>query len=621
MPDLFTHSLIHIPLPIKFMVEPYFIKCRFRYPQFRYFRKTFYPNVTSLNKIPYQLLLLPALCLLLSFCTGRKTKSLSVETIHLYKTQLDSLRRSIDTLQADNEQDQARFYADYLKAIKIIDLLPDSSELKVNALRSLLFPLYIHGAHQETVRQSEKIIEILNSGKKEFSHFPVGGVYYRMANAHAIMGNIDSTTSIYRRLIFRGKDDHDELHKASMLNNAGMIWKDFGEADSAMAYYRSAADLVKEYPDSARFVLFEGSIHDNIATIYEDRGEFDKSIPIYEKNILRYENTDDLFRWINAGISLMNAELEMRNYPRVKILFEQLSPIMDTLTYPYHHTNDLYMFKVCSRYFREKRDFKRAYTYYVKATRLSDSVKQKINITEDQTAKQLARLRDKQFEHQLQDEMLEREIQEKRARMRLWIVILISFGGVIVFTILYFYYKQRLRLQTEKSKRHNTNRLLAEEKIKIHKQEKRFVDLELEYKKKDLADMAISLSQKQEWARELNQHIQNIESSKGNKRSREFKKLKDNVRNQIYVNKQADLILQNMDELSAKYYEKLRVKFPSLTKTEIKLCSFIRLKLTISQIAHLQHIDSSSVVVGRYRLKKKLGLDTGQNLDEFLQSF
>ncbi len=59
----------------------------------------------------------------------------------------------------------------------------------------------------------------------------------------------------------------------------------------------------------------------------------------------------------------------------------------------------------------------------------------------------------------------------------------------------------------------------SEEKLITREQEKRLVELELENKKKDLADIAISLSQKQEWARELNQHLQIIESSKGSQRN------------------------------------------------------------------------------------------------------
>jgi len=574
--------------------------------------------VTVLKKIPYLLPLLLALSLLLSFCTNRNTKSPSAETIHLYKTQLDSLIHDINKLQAGNEQDQELFFADYHEAIQIIDLLPDTSELKLNALKDLLFPLYVFGANQETVRQSKKIIEIFNSGKKEFSHFPMREVYYRLAKAYFILGNIDSTILNYGRVISRKQD---KLHKASMLNNFGMIWLEIGEPDSAMVYYRSAFDIVKEFPDSARIAKFEGSILDNIAAIYEERGEFDKTIPIYEKNILRYENTDDYFRWINAGISLMNAQLEMRNYPRAKILYEQLSPIMDTLTYPRYQTNQLYMYNVCSRYFSEIGDFRNAHVYHVKTAQLTDSVALKDNVKRDRTSKQLALLKNKEFEQQLQIEKSEHEKDKQKARLRLWIIILIAFVATLTLTILYYYYKQRLRLQAEKSISHHNKRLLAEEKLKTQKQEKRLVDIELEYKKKDLADMALSLSQKRLQSEELYAKLIKVENSKGKQRQKEFQSLKEDLQNHQYVDKELEQLQQNIDTLNRAFYDKLQARFPELSKTEVNLCSFIKLNLSTSQIAQLQHITPKSVNMSRYRLKKKLGLDNGQTLDEFLQSF
>ncbi len=577
--------------------------------------------MTLLVNKPYQLLLLLALSLLLSFCTGSRTKAPDAKTIHLYKNQLDSLSRSISGLEEYKDEDQARFYKEYLMAIQIIDLLPDSSELKLSALNNLLFPLYMYGAHQETIKQSEKIIEILNSGKKEFSHIPVWKVYFRLAIANFEIGNIDLATSIYRKIVFFELDDRDILQKASLLNNVGMRWKDFGEADSAMVYYQYAFEIVKEYPDSVEFVLFEGSILDNMATIFEDRGEFDKSIPIYEKNILRFENSGDLFRWVNARISLMNAELEMRNYSRVKILFDQLSPIMDTLRYPDHHTNNLYMIKVASRYYSETGDFRKAYACYSKESQFSDSIKQNTSFREGKTAKQLDWLQDKYFEQQLQAESFEREKEEQRSRSRLWIIILIAFGAIITPTLLYFFYKQRIRLHEEKVKSHHNNRLLAEEKLKTRNQEKQLLDLQLEHKKKDLVDMAVSISQKQAWATKLAQKVKLIESSKGHMRSREFKKLKIEILNQVYIDQELSLLNQNIDKLNKEFYDKLTSRFPDLSKTNIKLCSYFKLKLTNQQVARLQNIAPSSVKVSRYRLKKKLGLEPDQNLDAFLQSF
>jgi len=90
--------------------------------------KIIIPFVTLYNKIPYQIILLVTISFSISFCTYQGKKTISEDTIHLYKTQLDSLIQNINKLQADNEPDQELFFADYLEAIQIIDLLPDSTD-------------------------------------------------------------------------------------------------------------------------------------------------------------------------------------------------------------------------------------------------------------------------------------------------------------------------------------------------------------------------------------------------------------------------------------------------------------------------------------------------------------
>jgi len=170
------------------------------------------------------------------------------------------------------------------------------------------------------------------------------------------------------------------------------------------------------------------------------------------------------------------------------------------------------------------------------------------------------------------------------------------------------------------AKIHNTNLLLAEEKLKAHEQEKILMNLKLDYKKKDLADMALSISQRQEWAKELFQRIENIESLKGNKRNREFRNLKEDVRSRIHVDIEIEHLRQNIEMLNREFYDKLSKQFAGLSKTDIKLCTFIKLGLTNSQIAHLQIIDPASVKVSRYRLKKKLNLSPDQDLDTFIKA-
>ena len=69
------------------------------------------------------------------------------------------------------------------------------------------------------------------------------------------------------------------------------------------------------------------------------------------------------------------------------------------------------------------------------------------------------------------------------------------------------------------------------------------------------------------------------------------------------------------------FYSNLKSKFPDLTHGELKLSAFIKLKLSSKEIALLTNITKSSVDVARSRLRKKLGIDTSENVVEFLDKF
>jgi DNA-binding CsgD family transcriptional regulator len=73
-----------------------------------------------------------------------------------------------------------------------------------------------------------------------------------------------------------------------------------------------------------------------------------------------------------------------------------------------------------------------------------------------------------------------------------------------------------------------------------------------------------------------------------------------------------------VENLSSAFYEKLHRQYPGLSKTDIKICSYIRLNLSNAQIAQLQNIEPSSLKVSRHRLRKKLNLGPDDDLDAFL---
>jgi len=62
----------------------------------------------------------------------------------------------------------------------------------------------------------------------------------------------------------------------------------------------------------------------------------------------------------------------------------------------------------------------------------------------------------------------------------------------------------------------------------------------------------------------------------------------------------------------------MKTQFPQLTSTDLKMCTYLELKLATKEIAQLMNITPRGVEISRYRLRKKLQLPTGQTLNDFL---
>jgi len=78
---------------------------------------------------------------------------------------------------------------------------------------------------------------------------------------------------------------------------------------------------------------------------------------------------------------------------------------------------------------------------------------------------------------------------------------------------------------------------------------------------------------------------------------------------------------QNIEELNFKFIAAIKEKYPQLTRTDIEICSFIRLGLTSKEIANIRSNSVFSVKSSRYRIRKKIGLPKEISLTVFIKSF
>ena len=75
------------------------------------------------------------------------------------------------------------------------------------------------------------------------------------------------------------------------------------------------------------------------------------------------------------------------------------------------------------------------------------------------------------------------------------------------------------------------------------------------------------------------------------------------------------------DSVHHDFFRKLEKAYPELNNKDKLLCAYIQMNLLSKEIAPLLNISLRGVEISRYRLRKKLGVEEGENLAEFLQKF
>ncbi|WP_299246476.1 hypothetical protein [uncultured Aquimarina sp.] len=80
------------------------------------------------------------------------------------------------------------------------------------------------------------------------------------------------------------------------------------------------------------------------------------------------------------------------------------------------------------------------------------------------------------------------------------------------------------------------------------------------------------------------------------------------------------VLKKNIETLNYDFLKNLKSLHPNLTKTDIEICSFIKVGLSRKEISSLRKTSIDAIKSTRFRLKKKLNLTQNDSLDEYIRS-
>jgi DNA-binding CsgD family transcriptional regulator len=151
------------------------------------------------------------------------------------------------------------------------------------------------------------------------------------------------------------------------------------------------------------------------------------------------------------------------------------------------------------------------------------------------------------------------------------------------------------------------------------------LEMDVRHKSQELANSAIILGRKNELLIEIKKSLSHFFNKSGHEVTQQelMRKILD-VNHVIDENIREDDIIhkfeENFDFVHNNFIKRLTETFPSLTVSERKICTYIKMQLTSKEIAPLLNITVRGVETVRLRLRKKLGLQN-KSLTKFLSNF
>lgn len=169
----------------------------------------------------------------------------------------------------------------------------------------------------------------------------------------------------------------------------------------------------------------------------------------------------------------------------------------------------------------------------------------------------------------------------------------------------------RIRLAREKKKAEEENKALE----KVSQQR------ELMLKKNDLASLSLILEQKEARLKTNLKALEAcLEESNATLRQVKLKHIVQGIRSELKSDSNWEAIKTRMNGIHSEFLALLVGKHPRLSSNELKLCTLMKLNLSLKEVAQILHISVGAVEKARYRLRKKLSLPSDIKLDNYIHS-
>jgi len=421
----------------------------------------------------------------------------------------------------------------------------------------------------------------------------LANLYNNLGIVYLNTNKTEKALNLYSQALDLFKSKNDSMNIAGTTTNIGSIYIQLGQNEIAETYYQSGYELFSEYNS------LEGMAHSllKLGLLYILQEKYIKAIEVLEESLIIQKKLEvtvsgsKSFFLAETYINLGIANLFTEKYESAKnYLIEGYSIAKST------QQNRLTALAAehLSECYKKSGSYKSALNYYEIFKQYSDST-----FNEESIRKLTQFEMQHEFNARLKEDKLERKLQiqnEKRKNLISFIISIGLFLLLIIFGLL-------LRLEKTRKRR--------------MKLEKDSLSAKLEHTNKELTTYVMYLLRKNEFIISIAEKLKIARlDAKAENKIVMTELIKELESNSTMISWEEFEI--RFQQVYTGFYKKLNTNYPDLTPNELRLCAFFRLNMTTKEIAAITYQSINSITVARYRLRKKLGLISDDNLVAFL---
>lgn len=203
-----------------------------------------------------------------------------------------------------------------------------------------------------------------------------------------------------------------------------------------------------------------------------------------------------------------------------------------------------------------------------------------------------------------------------------------------IFYLFLTYVKRRAERKLRRVKRENEWQLKEQQsqfEIEREKKETELVKLRNEqleigirHKTSQLSDSTINLVRKNDILKQIDFDMEDLSERVRREEAKakvmaKINEIRHGIKNNMSDDDNWKKFEENFNLVYNNFSKKMMSKYPDLNKGDLKLCIYLRMGLSSKEMASLLNTSVRSIETARYRLRKKLGIESGDSLMDFIQ--